>query len=70
MLNQIQGTSGKILMAVFAGMSAGMIAGLLMAPQAGTGLRKDLAQSVKQARIKVRNAFHAYHQTQQRPETA
>lgn len=69
MLNQIQGKSGKILLAVFAGLSAGMIAGLLMAPQTRSSLRKGLARNAKQVRTKVRNAFKEYNQHQQLPET-
>jgi gas vesicle protein len=60
MLNQIKKTNGKIIMAVFAGTTAGMIAGLLMAPRTGANTRKELTQSALNAKDIVNNAFKKY----------
>jgi gas vesicle protein len=56
-------------MAVLAGTTAGIIAGLLMAPKTGSGLRKDLGLSAKQAKNKVVGALREYVQKQQPSQT-
>ena len=42
MLNNVNDKNGKVLLALLAGASAGVIAGLLMAPEAGKGTRESL----------------------------
>lgn len=42
MLTNVRDKDGKVLLAVLAGVSAGIIAGLLMAPEAGRGTRESL----------------------------
>jgi gas vesicle protein len=68
MLNQIQGTSGKIIMAALAGITAGMIAGVLMAPRTGSSLRNELSQNALRVKNKINKAFKEYYQQQQLPE--
>jgi gas vesicle protein len=68
MLEQIKGTNGKILMAVLTGATAGIIAGLLMAPKTGSGLRKSLTQSALQAKDRIANSVKEYIRNQQSGE--
>jgi len=44
MLNNVKGDNGKVLLALLAGASAGVIAGLLMAPEAGRSTRDSIKQ--------------------------
>jgi gas vesicle protein len=57
MLDQIKKTNGKIVMAALAGTTAGMIAGLLMAPRTGALTRKELTQSALNVKDIINNAF-------------
>jgi gas vesicle protein len=65
MLDPIRKTNGKILMAVLAGTTAGIIAGLLMAPRTGANTRNELKQSALNAKDIVNNAFKKYISQQQ-----
>ncbi|MDB5263451.1 MAG: hypothetical protein JWQ14_2734 [Adhaeribacter sp.] len=47
MLNNVNDKSGKILVALLAGASAGIIAGLLMAPEAGKGTRDSIKRRAR-----------------------
>lgn len=47
MLSNVKDKNGKILLAALAGASAGIIAGLLMAPEAGQSTRSNLKKTVK-----------------------
>jgi gas vesicle protein len=69
MLDQIKGTSGKILMAALAGTTAGIIAGLLMAPQTGASFRKGLGQSALKVKKRVQNAFNENIDSKRSPKT-
>jgi gas vesicle protein len=60
MLDQVKGTNGKILMAAIVGTTAGMIAGLLMAPKTGAGTRQDLARNAADAKDNINNAFKKF----------
>lgn len=68
MLEQIKGANGKIIMAALAGTTAGIIAGLLMAPKTGSSLREGLALSALQAKNRITNVLKEYIQSQQLPE--
>ena len=65
MLDQIRKTNGKIIMAALAGATAGMIAGLLMAPRTGARTRKELTQSALNIKEIVNNAFNNFINQQQ-----
>ena len=65
MLDQIKKTNGKIVMAALAGTTAGMIAGLLMAPRTGASTRKELTQSALNIKDIVNNAFSKFINQQQ-----
>ena len=60
MLDQIKKTNGKIIMAALAGTTAGMIAGLLMAPRTGANTRKELTQSALNIKEIVNDAFNKF----------
>lgn len=62
MLEQIKGQSGRVLLAGLAGITAGIITGLLMAPEAGKNTRQnfsksalDLNQNLQKALKKINN---------------
>jgi gas vesicle protein len=44
MLENVRGSNGKILMAALAGITAGIITGLLMAPETGLQTRQSIAR--------------------------
>ena len=47
MLSNVKDTNGKVLLAALAGASAGIIAGLLMAPEAGLNTRNTLKKTAQ-----------------------
>ena len=51
--------SGKIMLALLAGASAGVIAGLLMAPDSGTATRDSLKKFQETSELKVTGTLNA-----------
>lgn len=60
MLESIKGTSGKVLLAALAGVSAGIIAGLLMAPETGRETRQGLSRGANDLSAIVNRVIARY----------
>ena len=60
MLESIKGANGKILLAALAGTTAGIITGLLMAPETGQETRKGLARQVNDLGSILSKPFRKY----------
>lgn len=60
MLGNVNDTNGKVLMALLAGASAGVIAGLLMAPEAGRDTRESLKRKAQDWSDELDLVFRKY----------
>lgn len=60
MLNNVNDKNGKVLMALLAGASAGIIAGLLMAPEAGSGTRQSIKRRAMDWGDELDQVFRKY----------